>query len=94
MQDKRCLRICRGNIKRAVSWYVMASYAYYVDDDPIITDECFDKVTKMLLKAHPTLNEEEQKLLPVDLLKAGTYLGEYPAWTPGVVELSREDKAE
>ena len=90
--DKLCLEVCRKNIERAGSWYVMASYAYYVEDDPIITDECFEKLAKMLLKAYPTLPKCITELIKEETLRAGTYLGEYPGWVPGVVELTRANQ--
>ena len=64
-------------IPNPVSRYLMASYAYYVLNDPLMTDGEFDELAKQLLdeyevwKAHPHCPT-------VDDLRAGTYLGKYP----------------
>ena len=50
LADKYCLDVIDDNINMLVPWYLMASYAYYVDDDPIITDNMFDKLGQKLLK--------------------------------------------
>ena len=60
-----------------VALYMMASYAYYYGDDPIMTDEAFDALAVHLLKnydmykSHPHCPTEDD-------LRAGTYLGQYP----------------
>lgn len=87
--DELCLKVCRKNIERAYSWYLMTSYAYYKEDNPILTDETFDKLAQMLLKAHPKLPKYITELLTKEVLKAGTFLGEYPWWVPGTVEYMR-----
>ena len=46
--DHKCLQICRNNNSAAVSWVIMASYAYYIEDDPILSDEVFDGLIKQL----------------------------------------------
>lgn len=92
IKDEQCLQVVRKNIQRVSSWYVMAAYAYYVDDDPIISDKCFDKLGQMFLKAYPEV--EHKYGITEDTLRAGTYLGQYPWWVKGVVEMTRSDTNE
>ena len=60
-----------------VAMYLMASYAYYVEDDPIMNDWTFEEYGRKLYenydayKAHPHCPSRED-------LEAGTYLGPYP----------------
>jgi len=60
-----------------VSMYMMAAYAYYMDDEPIMSDHEFDMLAQYILEnyaqysKHPHCPSEDD-------LKAGTYLGEYP----------------
>ena len=66
-----------------VSMYMMAAYAYYKEDDPIMSDWQFDQLALQLLEEydrwslHPHLPSKDD-------LRAGTYLGDYP----NVVELA------
>ena len=64
----------RGN---PVAMYMMAAYAYYQEDDPIMSDWQFDQLAVQLLEEydrwslHPHLPSQDD-------LRAGTYLGDYP----------------
>src|SRR6056300_1342297 len=48
--DKMCSDSTESNINMTVPWYLMASYAYYVQDDPIISDRLFDLMAKRMLE--------------------------------------------
>jgi len=60
-----------------VAMYMMAAYAYYMDDEPIMDDHSFDMLAKEILddwdkwSQHPHCPTQDD-------LRAGTYLGEYP----------------
>ena len=64
----------RGN---PVAKYLMAAYAYYVEDDPIMSGWEFDSLAQQMLEdydrwtLHPHLPSRDD-------LRAGTYLGDYP----------------
>lgn len=49
LQDRYCCNLLLSNKHMAVPWFILASYAYYVEDDPIITDACYDFVYKFML---------------------------------------------
>ena len=65
-----------------ISRYMIASYAYYVEDEPIMSDSEYDNLCKNLLEHWDTLVEPSdhphKNLLCKDALEAGTYLGKYP----------------
>ena len=86
--DQQCIQIVGDNINMTVPWYIMAAYAYYVDDDPILEDHIFDRLsTKML--AH-WIEHFHKHFLNKEMLEAGTYLGEYPSRVKdAVMELRR-----
>jgi hypothetical protein len=70
-----------------ISLYLMAAYAYYKDDDPIMADFMFDDLAKHLLETIDSLPAHPHKhLLTKDDLRAGTYLGEYPEIVIGALE--------
>jgi len=71
-----------------VAMYLMAAYAYYQEDDPIMSDWQFDQLAVQLLeeydkwKLHPHLPSQDD-------LRAGTYLGSYPEMVKGALNAYR-----
>jgi len=71
-----------------VALYMMASYAYYMVDDPIMTDGEFDELAKKLLDNYDQYSSHPH--CPTrDDLRAGTYLGDYPQIVIGALEQYR-----
>ena len=73
-----------------VSMYLMGAYAYYVEDDPIMSDWDFDMLAKKILDEYDTLSHPHLHLLSKDDLRAGTYLGEYPLIVQGALNTYRK----
>lgn len=71
-------RNMQRSINMAVPYYIMAAYAYYKDDDPIISDTTFDKMAQFILENYDNIDHPHKKYLDRETLEAGTYLGEYP----------------
>ena len=88
--EKGCTDTCDTNINMYVPWYLMAAYAYYVEDDPILTDSMFDKMTKRALDNWDEINHVHKTFLTKEMLEAGTYLGEYPPHVEGAVKSVRD----
>ena len=63
----------------------MAAYAYYVEDDPIMSDWDFDKLACTLLEEYDRIEHQHKHLVTKEDLKAGTYLGEYPEIVKGAL---------
>lgn len=76
--DKDCLDITGDNINMTVPWYIMAAYAYYEEDSPILEDQTFDRLAKKILENWDDIEHMHKERLTKDMLEAGTYLGEYP----------------
>jgi len=69
-----------------VAWYLMASYAYYIEDDPILSDGFFDHICKELLAKWDTIEHMHKHLFTKEDLEAGTCLiREYPGMVSGGV---------
>ena len=66
------------NPNMLVPWYLMAAYAYYVEDDPILEDAAFDRMCRRMLDNWDQISHYHKHLITKDDLQAGTYLGEYP----------------
>lgn len=74
------------NSNLAVPLYLIAAYAYYIEDDPLVSDDCFDWLSKFLQENWDEITHHHKKHLSLDSLEAGTYLGEYPAIVKGAVK--------
>jgi NAD-dependent DNA ligase len=68
----------------------MAAYAYYVEDDPILTDAQYDRLVKRMIDNWDKIQHRHKKLISLDALKAGSYLGEYPSIVEGAVKQVRK----
>lgn len=78
MYDTKVNKLIEKNQNMLVPWYLLASYAYYVLDSPLISDECYDNIVKMILKKWIFIDHYHKHFLDYDSLKAGTFLGAYP----------------
>lgn len=88
--DKVCLDVTSSNVNMCVAWYLMAAYAYYVEDNSILSDGVFDGLAKTMLEHWSTINHYHKHLITTEQLEAGTYLGKYPSIIEGAVEEVRE----
>lgn len=64
----------RLNRNLSVPWYLMASYAYYELDTPILTDAAFDELAKLMLSRWSAITHYHKHLITEDDLKAGTLM--------------------
>ena len=74
-----------------ISMYLMAAYAYYHEDNPIMSDWDFDNLSKYLLENIDDMTHVHKHLITKDDLRAGTYLGEYPNQVIFALEQYRRD---
>ena len=86
---KACFDLVDDSINMAVPWYLMAAYAYYVEDDPIMEDRDFDLLARKLLKDWDEVEHMHKHYLSKDMLKAGTYIGDYPSRVEGALKSVR-----
>jgi len=83
MLDNHAAKLFAKNINMMVPWYLMASYAYYQEDDAILSDGFFDDMGKTMLACWDDIEHFHKELISKDDLTAGTYLGEYPERVKG-----------
>jgi|TARA_Y100000389_G_scaffold204831_1_gene259985 hypothetical protein len=84
--EKACMDICDDSINMHIPWYLMAAYAYYVEDNPILEDKTFDMIAKRILNHWDEIEHFHKKCLSKDMLEAGTFLGEYPSRVKGALD--------
>ena len=68
-----------------VPFYLMASYAYYEEDDPIVDDAFYDNMAKLMIEHWDTIEHRHKDFINIDDLEAGSYLGEYPSMAIGAL---------
>jgi NAD-dependent DNA ligase len=73
-------------MKNPIAKYLMCAYAYYVEDDALISDAEFDELGKWLLQNYDSVEHMHKHLVTKDDLRAGTYLGKYPTLVKGAVK--------
>lgn len=76
--DKELTDMIDKNSNMMVPWYLLASYAYYEEDDPILTDAMFDRLAKKMIGKWDTIDHYHKEYITLDMLEAGTYTGKYP----------------
>ena len=65
----------------------MASYAYYEQDDPILSDGMYDRLARRLLENFEEIEHMHKHLITEDDLRAGSLLiDEYPSIVKGAVD--------
>ena len=69
-----------------VPFYLMASYAYYKLDNPIISDSGFDNLAKVMLENWEMIEHRHKSFINKEDLSAGTFLGKYPSMAIGAAE--------
>ncbi len=78
------------NINMMVPWYLMASYAYYKEDDAILSDGFFDEMGKTMLAVWNDIEHFHKEHISKGDLEAGTFLGKYPSRVQGGLGSLRE----
>lgn len=79
-----------ADINMMIPWYLMSSYSYYVENDPIFSDQYYDNLAKNLLSNWDNVDHFHKSLISADDLTAGTYLGEYPSRVKGALKSLRK----
>jgi hypothetical protein len=79
------LRLVLRNPNLLVPHYLMHSYAYYVQDDPIVSDATFDTLVVLLEDHWERIEHRHKDLLDRTLLKSGFHL-QYPSIVIGATE--------
>ena len=83
MLDNHAAKLFAKNINMMVPWYLMASYAYYEQDDAIFSDGFFDEMGKTMLERWNDIEHFHKDHITKGDLEAGTFLGEYPSRVEG-----------
>ena len=89
--EKMCMDSIESNPNMLVPWYIMASYAYYVEDNPLLTDGSFDRLATRLVEKFDEVEHQHKEFIDKDTVSAGTYLGDYPTRIPDVVKQMRRE---
>lgn len=84
LSDKAALKALKRSDNMLVPWYLMAAYAYYVLDAPILSDALFDTICRGLDDQWDEIEHMHKSWIDRDDLAAGTRLSTaYPAMAMG-----------
>ena len=72
MIDKMMQEVTDDNMNMTVPWYLMTSYAYYVEDNPLVSDGAFDRLTKIMIKNWDKIEHFHKHHIKMDDLNANT----------------------
>lgn len=92
MFDKDCIDSTDNNLNMTVPWYLMAAYAYYVEDNPILSDSIYDRIVRRMVENWNQIEHFHKNHIELDALKAGTFLGDYPPRVKDAVKALRGTK--
>ena len=67
------------SLNMLVPLYLILSYAYYVEDDPLVSDAFYDSLAKQLYREYDNVEHMHKHLIVKDALEAGTFIGTYPS---------------
>ena len=87
--DQDAALLFMENLNMMVPYYLMASYAYYKEDDPIFSDAFFDNMGKTMLERWVDITHYHKEYINKGDLEAGTFLGEYPTRIEGALRSLR-----
>lgn len=76
--EKACSDVCDTSTNMYIPWYIMAAYAYYVEDSPILSDRTFDNMSKRILENWDEIEHIHKKYLNKDMLEARNIYGGIP----------------
>lgn len=81
MKDELLLECVNRDINLTVPWYLITSYLYYREATPIISDETYDHLCKLMEASWFYIKHPHKHLISLDDLKAGTAyaITEYPS---------------
>ena len=62
----------KKNKNSCISFFLSASYCYYILYQSLMTDEAFDKLCKWMLENYDSLEHEHKHLVTKEMLSAGS----------------------
>jgi hypothetical protein len=76
--DKECIDVVDSDINMSVPWYLMSAYAYHVEDNPVISNARFDRLSKVMLENWDSIEHKCKHCITKEDLEAKKFTGEYP----------------
>lgn len=87
--DKELSDAIDDNIDSIVPWFVMATYAKEIEDDPIISAPAYERTVKRIAEHWEEINHPYKDNLTLDKIGHSVYINEYPARVKGGVDQLR-----
>ena len=81
----------RQNKNTCISWFLSASYAYYIRYDSLLSDEVYDKMAKYILDNYESIEHPHKHLVTKGMLVAGTAFNLKEQDYPTIIKVTTED---
>lgn len=91
--DSYILDLCARNPNLLVPHWLIASFMYYVEDNPLLSDATFDAIVTQLGDQWDTVEHRHKFLIKRDMLKSGFYITDYPLIVQGAANALRRELA-
>lgn len=89
--DDECRRYIGTNKNLLVPWWIMAAWAYEVDDEPIISDALFDEIAQQINTHWASITHRHKERLDRSALKSALAInGKWPPMAKGAVQHLRK----
>ena len=66
LHDALCIHTIQDSPNTSIPWFLMASYAYYIEDRPILSDGLYDQMATIMLANWDSLEHHHKRLITPD----------------------------
>jgi len=86
--DAYMMKVVHANKNMSVPWFLMAAYAYYEEDDNIVSDNAYDALSKFIIFHWDQISHRHKHLIDVESLKNTSSIFDmtYPSMVKGAVK--------
>ena len=89
--DQAARNSFKVNKSSCISWWLSASYAYYLRYESLLSDSAFDKMSKYILDNYESLEHNHKHLVTKEMLIAGSGYNLKEEDYPLIVRVSTEE---
>lgn len=84
--DDLCTAAVDRSVNMLIPWLLIASYAYYHEDESLLSDLLFDRMCKQALERYAEITHPHKRFVSEDALRAGSLYHLRREDYPSVVE--------
>lgn len=70
--DEYVKQLVARNVSSAISWWLLGSFAYYMLDETLFSDELFDELNELIIEHYDTIEHVNKDMVTPERLSAGS----------------------